>query len=253
MKIAGFTKISTLDYSGKISTVVFTSGCNYECPSCHAKDIVCEKGKISEEEVFKYLDLTQGFVDGVVICGGEPTLQYDLTDFARKVKEKGLAVKLDTNGSHPEVIAELLGEKLIDYVALDIKGPPSLYSQLVGKRIDLRDDIEKAIGIVQHAPGYEFRTTIVPVYREEGEISFMTSEEAREMVEWVDQFVFRERKNVKWHVQRFVAVEKDKGKMMDENFAKENLPKEYKETPDKILKEIKEKIKSYFPNCITIG
>jgi len=246
VKIGGLQKISVIDYPGKLVCTVFLSGCNYECPTCHAKHIIYGKNKIPEEDFFNYLDSRKGLIDAIVICGGEPTFQHDLADFARKIKERGLAVKLDTNGSDYSLLADLIKKELVDYIALDIKGPPPLYKRLVEKDIDLRDDIEKAIGIIQYAPDYEFRTTIVPLYRGEN-ISFMTPEEAEEMAEWVDKFVFVNPKEIKWYIQRFVARSKDE--MMDENFSEENLQKELRETPEELLKEIEKKIKDYFPNC----
>ena len=160
-----FRKVSVIDYPGKISSVVFFGRCDYQCPSCHAKQIMQRRKEIPKKDFFDYLDSRKGLVDAVVLCGGEPTLHHDLEGFARKIKERELLVKLDTNGSNYEIISSLIDRKLVDYVALDIKGPPSLYNQLVGKNIDLRDDVEKAIGIIQNAPDFEFRTTAVPVYR----------------------------------------------------------------------------------------
>src|SRR3989344_1784085 len=133
MKISEFVKESLLDYPGKISAVVFSPGCNYKCLTCHARQIVDDTENISEDKVFSYLDERKGWIDGIVLCGGEPTLQPDIVDFAGRLKKRGLAVKLDTNGSQFSVLQELRERGLVDYVAMDVKGPRELYRGLVGK------------------------------------------------------------------------------------------------------------------------
>jgi pyruvate formate lyase activating enzyme len=244
--ITGFHKVSTIDYPGKISSVAFFKRCDYQCPSCHAKQIISGKNEIPEEEIFNYLDSRKGLIDSVVLCGGEPTLCLGLGNFARKIKERGLAVKLDTNGSNPAVLADLLKEGLIDYIAMDIKGPESLYSKLTGELIDFREQVKKSAGIMQKAPNYEFRTTLVPVL-EEGKFRWMTNEEIREMAKWIDKHIFLNPQNVKWFLQRFVA--RGKEEMVDERFGVENIPKEYRETPIKVMEESKTEMVKYFPRC----
>ncbi|PIU75926.1 anaerobic ribonucleoside-triphosphate reductase activating protein [Candidatus Pacearchaeota archaeon CG06_land_8_20_14_3_00_35_12] len=241
MKISGFLKQTVKDFPPeKLTIAVFTSGCNYSCPSCHAKHINNGGQNYTVDDVFSYLDKTKGFIEGVVICGGEPTLQKDLPDFARKCKEKGLLVKLDTNGSNPEMLERLLNEKIIDYVAMDIKGPSKLYSKLIGKE---SYSINEGIALVQKFPDYEFRTTVAPVILADG-ISFMTPEEAGEMAKEISSIAD---KNSKWYIQKFVA--RSKKEMMDERLSKENLAEEIWETPNELLKSFSDEVKKYFPKC----
>ena len=244
MKISRFLKLSPSDYPDKISAVLFTPSCNYKCPACHSKQTMYGGNNPSEKEFFDYLDSAKGWIDGVVMCGGEPTLQPDLPEFMKKIREKGLAIKLDTNGSNPTVLGKLLEEELVDYVAMDIKGPPSLYSIIVGNKIDLRDSIEKSIRITENAPDYEFRTTVVPIKRENGELNWMNQRDAREMAEWAHKHVLDNSR--KWYIQKFVARSKDE--MLDERFSKENLPKEMHETPTVVLEIVKNAVIQYFPN-----
>ncbi len=244
--LTGFQKVSTIDYPGKISSVAFFRRCDYQCPSCHARHIIHGENEIPDEEFFKYLDSRRGLIDAVVLCGGEPTLDLGLENFAREVKERVEFVKLDTNGSIPQVIADLLKEGLVDYVAMDIKGPESLYSKLTGEFIDFRDNVEKSAGMMQKAPDYEFRTTLVPVLEDE-KFRWMTNEEIREMVKWIDEHIFVNSKDVKWFLQRFVA--RGKEEMIDERFAVENIPREYRETPLRVMEESKTEIVKYFPRC----
>lgn len=189
MKIAGFQKVSLIDYPEKIAAVVFTPGCNFRCPFCHNSELVLfniptnshprggnsvQKVKlIPEAEVFAYLKKRQGLLDAVVITGGEPTLQKDLIDFIKKVKKLGYLVKLDTNGSNPELINRLITNQLIDYVAMDIKTSLDKYSKCA-KNKTLIDNVLQSINILKsiraHSRAtdscslvsYEFRTTVVP-------------------------------------------------------------------------------------------
>jgi len=240
MKIAQFLKESHIDYPGKTpASVVFSAECNYHCPACHAKHIIYSDGKVSEQEVFNYLDLRKGWIEGVVLCGGEPTIQPDLAEFARKLKKRGLCVKLDTNGSNPDVLFELQKEKIIDYVALDIKSSPYLYSQVVGKQIDLRDNIEKGMVIVTQFPDYEFRTTIVPVVRGENEISWMTIEEAEDTAKYIVDITGNNEH--KYFLQKFDPHKKE-NVLLDERL------REFPETPDKLIKEMLINVRKHLPN-----
>jgi len=165
MKIKGLIKTSIVDFPGKVATVVFTGGCNFRCPYCHNVDLVLRPESLPDiavGEVFRLLAERQGFVDGVVITGGEPTLQSDLADFVRELKSLGLSVKLDTNGYRPQSIQLLLQEKLLDYVAMDVKGTLEKYPLVVGRRIEI-EHIESSIQLILASEiEYEFRTTAVP-------------------------------------------------------------------------------------------
>jgi len=165
MQIKGLVKTSIVDYPGKIATVVFVGGCSFRCPYCHNADLVLRPESLPDIGVGEFLQLLaerRGFVDGVVITGGEPTLQADLADFFRKVRALGFAVKLDTNGYHPHTIQRLLREGLLDYVAMDVKGPLEKYSLVAGRRIDTKR-IEDSIQLTLSSKiEHEFRTTVVP-------------------------------------------------------------------------------------------
>lgn len=137
MKIHGFNKTTLLDYPEHLAATIFTGGCNFRCPFCHNGGLVLDPDSqpaMPEEEVLKFLQKRRGILQGVCITGGEPTLQPDLEDFIRKVKEMGYLVKLDTNGSRPKVLESLLEKGLLDYVAMDIKASRENYGRAAGVR-----------------------------------------------------------------------------------------------------------------------
>jgi pyruvate formate lyase activating enzyme len=163
MIIGGLQKTSLIDYPGKVSCVCFVSGCNFRCPYCHNPDLIHQPGKafLEESEFFAFIRERRGFLDGVVVSGGEPTLQNDLPAFAGRIKREGYAVKLDTNGSHPRMIQELIAKGLVDYLAMDIKTDPSLYPLFMRSDAD-PECIRSSIKLIM-ASGipHEFRTTCV--------------------------------------------------------------------------------------------
>lgn len=171
MRIGGFLKQSLIDYPGYIASVIFTSGCNFRCFYCHNPELVLperieENELIKETEVFAYLERNKLLLDAVVITGGEPTIQNDLIEFITKVKELNLKVKLDTNGTNPEILSMLINSDLIDYIAMDIKTPLNLeeYRKIVGKQFSISqlDNILKSIRIIaQSNVRYEFRSTLI--------------------------------------------------------------------------------------------
>lgn len=130
MKIAGLVKTSTIDYPGYLSCVIFTAGCNYDCWYCHNRELLNDPKLLEEKDIFDFLEKRVGLLEAVVISGGEPTIQSDLHAFIVKVKELGYLIKMDTNGSHPELLRQLLDESLVDYVALDYKAPFDRYPEL---------------------------------------------------------------------------------------------------------------------------
>ncbi len=161
MKINGLLKLTLLDFPGHTACTVFTAGCNFRCPFCHNATLVRGEGEdISEEEFFKFLSKRQGLLDGVCITGGEPLLQRDIADFMRRIKEMGFAVKLDTNGSFPEKLRELLESGLVDYVAMDIKSSPEGYSRAAGVRADTEKICESVELLKGCSVPFEFRTTV---------------------------------------------------------------------------------------------
>ncbi len=173
MTINGMQKLTLLDYPGNVACLIFTQGCNFRCPFCHNSGLLdmnnnCEK--IDEKEVFKYLEKRKGLLDGVCISGGEPLLQKDIEYFIRKVKDLGYKVKLDTNGSSPKKLKQLLEEGLIDYVAMDIKNDFLNYDKTAGMCTNI-DNIKKSIEIIENSNiEYEFRTTIVKQFHDVGKL-----------------------------------------------------------------------------------
>ena len=165
MQIKGWVRTSLIDYPGKIAAVLFTSGCNFRCPYCQNSELVLHPESLPEidpAEIFQFLTRRRGLIDGVVITGGEPTLQKGLDDFMRKLKELGLAIKLDTNGYRPQVLRDLLERDLLDYVAMDIKASPAKYPLAAGVPIDVQR-IEKSVRLILSSGiAHEFRTTVVP-------------------------------------------------------------------------------------------
>ena len=165
MQIKGWVRTSLIDYPGKIAAVLFTGGCNFRCPYCQNPELVLHPESLPEidpAEIFQFLTRRRGLIDGVVITGGEPTLQKGLDDFMRKLKELGLAIKLDTNGYRPQVLRDLLERDLLDYVAMDIKASPAKYPLAAGVPIDVQR-IEKSVRLILSSGiDHEFRTTVVP-------------------------------------------------------------------------------------------
>ncbi len=164
LAIGGLKKTSLLDYPDKISAIVFTQGCNFNCGYCHNPQLLNfqSKNDISQDVFFDFLEKRKGKLDGVVITGGEPTLQKDLKSFIQKIKAMNFLIKLDTNGTNPEVVKDLLKENLIDYIAMDIKAPLDKYSKVVCKNIDTANIKECVDIIINSNIEYEFRTTVLP-------------------------------------------------------------------------------------------
>lgn len=164
MKIAGLQKLSLVDFDGITSATIFTYGCNFACPFCHNGELVIGSNIpiIAENEIFDFLKKRKGLLEGVVISGGEPTLYEDLPTFIKKIKDLGYTVKLDTNGTNPKQLKHLLTNKLIDYVAMDIKNSLEKYSITCGnKNINISNIVESISLLKQNAIPYEFRTTVI--------------------------------------------------------------------------------------------
>jgi pyruvate formate lyase activating enzyme len=164
MKIGGFQKVSLIDYPGRISAVVFTQGCNFRCPFCHNPELVDPKrftDLIPEKEILSFLEKRKGRLDAVVITGGEPTMQPELIPFILQLRAMGYLIKLDTNGTHPDLLAEMLDGKLLDYAAMDIKAPLERYGAVTKTNTD-HDRIRRSISLIMGSgTDYEFRTTAV--------------------------------------------------------------------------------------------
>ncbi|MGM0440424.1 MAG: anaerobic ribonucleoside-triphosphate reductase activating protein [Chlamydiota bacterium] len=165
MKIAGFNHFTLSDYPGKVAAIIFTQGCNFRCPFCHNSQLMNydlkAQGEFSATEILDYLDHRRHQLDGVVITGGEPTVQHDLPEFITRIKEYGYNVKLDTNGSIPVIIKKLINDGLVDYIAMDIKAPLDKYHELAGTPVSI-ENIEESIALIaQSGIDHEFRTTNV--------------------------------------------------------------------------------------------
>jgi pyruvate formate lyase activating enzyme len=173
MKIGGLQKVSLIEYPGKICAIIFSQGCNFRCPYCYNPELVnpdLYKECLPEDEVFSFLEKRRGKLDAVTITGGEPTIQNDLVEFIKRVRKMGYLIKIDTNGSHPEVIEKLISRKLIDYIAMDVKGPLKKYRMITRSQIH-EDEIKQCIEIImQSGIPYEFRTTVPKKLLEESDI-----------------------------------------------------------------------------------
>ncbi|MEA5000849.1 MAG: anaerobic ribonucleoside-triphosphate reductase activating protein [Endomicrobiaceae bacterium] len=162
MRIGGFQKFSLIDFPQKTSAIIFTQGCNFRCEYCHNPELVYHnlfKIPISVEEIFSFLELRKKQLDAVVITGGEPTCQDDIEDFIYKIKTIGYLIKLDTNGSNPQILKSIIDKNLIDFIAMDIKAPFDKYSYLTCVPVDI-EKIRSSIDIIKNSKiKFEFRTT----------------------------------------------------------------------------------------------
>jgi len=228
MYFGGLQKTTLVDYPGKVAATVFTIGCNFRCPYCHNPELVLpelskKQPKITEKEVLNFLKERRKLLEGLCITGGEPTIQSDLIDFIKKVKDLGFLIKLDTNGSCPDVLNSLIEQKLIDYVAMDIKVPKEKY-HLFTQGIDFIKQIEKSIQILKNNQiDYEFRTTLIPEVLEERDILAI--------VEWI-------KPTPRYFLQRF-----KNDKVLDKKF------KNIQAWSEQRTRALFKKIKPYFSEC----
>lgn len=165
MKIGGIQKLSLGDYPGKLSAAVFTIGCNMRCGYCHNPELVLPEryaDSLPIDALMEFFKSRVGKLEGVVISGGEPTIHEDLPEFIAQIKQLGFLVKLDSNGTNPGMVRQLIEDRLIDFVAMDIKGPLDKYSEIAARPINTKA-IEETIHLLISSPeiGHEFRTTIV--------------------------------------------------------------------------------------------
>ncbi|MBQ1347325.1 MAG: anaerobic ribonucleoside-triphosphate reductase activating protein [Erysipelotrichaceae bacterium] len=181
IRFYGLQKLTLLDYPGNMAATVFTGGCNFRCPFCHNRSLVFlneNDSEIANEDIFDFLKSRNKILDGICITGGEPLLHKGITAFIKRVRDLGLKVKLDTNGSNFEALRRLIDEKLVDYVAMDIKNSPEKYAMTIGlENYDL-SEIEKSKNyLLENHVDYEFRTTIVKEFHE--------PEDLRKIGEWI--------------------------------------------------------------------
>ena len=208
MKIVGFQKLTMVDYPGKMACIIFTEGCNYRCPYCHNSLLVYEKSdyEIDEEEIFNYIDKRKGIIEGIVISGGEPTLQKDLKEFLIKLRNYPISIKLDTNGSNPKIIKELIDNNLVDYIAMDIKNSIKKYPITTAINKINTDNVLESINILKKSKiDYEFRTTIVKELHDIEDIK-----EIRKLIGKSKYYIqnFRDNENVKYsNLHGFTDIE----------------------------------------------
>jgi pyruvate formate lyase activating enzyme len=174
VRIAGFQRFTLSDFPGRTAAIVFTQGCNFRCPFCHNGSLIpaeAEGGAYAPEaRILSLLERRRGLLDGLVVTGGEPTLQGDLAEFLGRVKGMGFAVKLDTNGSRPSVIRRLLAEGRLDYIAMDVKAPAESYDRLSGVSTPI-EAVRESIGLIARSGvAHEFRTTVVRPFLSEEDI-----------------------------------------------------------------------------------
>jgi pyruvate formate lyase activating enzyme len=227
MKISGFQKLTLLDFPGKIACIIFTQGCNFCCSYCQNSLLIPHKNEelIAEEEIFEYLNQRKKILDGIVISGGEPTIQIGLTNFIKRVKELGLLVKLDTNGSNPNLLKQLIEEKLVDYVAMDIKNLLEDYEEVTKCKVNIAN-IKKSMEILKQGKvEYEFRTTIIK--------NIHTLDKILEICKYFD-------KKHPVYLQNFEQSEYVIDKKL-ESFTKDELI------------EIEKKVKKEYPNVVVRG
>jgi pyruvate formate lyase activating enzyme len=236
MKIGGLEKLSLLDYPNNIAAIIFTQGCNFRCGFCYNPMLVWPTDKknkkglslINEKDLFLFLRSRLNRLDGVVISGGEPTIHSDLPSFIKKIKDLGLLIKLDTNGTNPEMLDYLWQKKLIDYVAMDLKAPWNKYEKVVACKINC-SFIKKSVKLlIEKKIPHEFRTTLIPKFHKEEDIIKMG-----EMIKGADA----------WFLQKFVPS----NNLLNSKFSK---IKPYNDNKMKELAKIGEK---YVKNCKARG
>jgi pyruvate formate lyase activating enzyme len=230
MKIGGLQENSLIDWEGKICSIIFTSGCNFRCPFCHNPDLVVpspegEGGEDRLDDILEKLGRFSGWLDGVVVTGGEPTLQVDLEEAIRQIRESGFLVKLDSNGSRPDVLRKLISGGLVDYLAMDIKTAldDDRYRRVCGVPVDT-GLVRESISLIRESGiDYEFRTTVVPGLVGPEEVGAIGRE-----IEGASRYV----------LQRFLG-----GTCLDPSY------NDLEPYPTGVWREIEERAKEYLPDC----
>lgn len=207
MLIKGFQKSTMVDFPGNIAAMIFVARCNMRCPYCYNEPLVNNSDELVEldfDKIFKYLEKMKNLIDGVVITGGEPTLYADLPEHIKKIKDLGLKVKLDTNGTNPKLLKQLIDDNLLDYVAMDIKASLSKYKEVTRMPINI-ENIKESISIIKNSNiDYEFRTTLLP--------SLISKEDIENIGELL-------KGAKKYFLQNFLPTDK----MMDQSFVKSEI------------------------------
>lgn len=191
MKIGGLQKLTLLDYPGKMACTVFTSGCNLRCPFCHNAGLVThiDGQYITSEEVLDFLATRKNKLEGMCLTGGEPLLNSDVAEFLYKVKQMGFSVKLDTNGTFPELLESIIKGGLADYVAMDIKNSADKYNLTCGREVNMRNILKSVELLKCGKTDYEFRTTVVRQLHDEEDIESIAKWLSGAKVWYLQQFV----------------------------------------------------------------
>ncbi len=215
VQIAGLRKTSLIDFPEKISTVVFTQGCNFNCGYCHNPELIAvdKDGEYMDLNYFwDFLDQRKKVIDGVVITGGEPLLQKDIIDFIKKIKNKNLKVKVDTNGTCYSVLEKLISDNLIDYIAMDIKNDFKEYQKITSEcRKRELDNIKKSIKLIMNSNlKYEFRTTVVPGFHSETQV-----EKIAQFLKGADKYVIQNFRSEKTYKKEFEQINRFPDKDLD--------------------------------------
>lgn len=197
MRIKGWVKSTLLDYPGRIAASLFCGGCNFRCPNCHNSDIVLRPTQVPDvpqDEIWAFLEKRRRLLDGIVISGGEPTLQSDLPSFAERLHEMGFLVKLDTNGYRPDVVESMIDTRTVDYVAMDVKAPlsPHKYALAAGVKVDITRIRRSVSLLLEGRTEYEFRTTVVPGVLDKEDIAQISQSIAGAQRYYLQQFVPRD-------------------------------------------------------------
>ncbi|MEA2097540.1 MAG: anaerobic ribonucleoside-triphosphate reductase activating protein [Patescibacteria group bacterium] len=238
MFIGGLQKFTMLDYPGKIAAVIFTIGCNFYCPFCHNPELVDPKkidheNEIKENDVLKFLRSRKGDLEGVCITGGEPTLQPDLKEFVKKIKKMGFFVKVDTNGSYPDIVSRLIKDNMVDYWAIDVKTTPQKYKIMA--KDNITENIERSIKLITDSKSeLELRTTVLPGYVNQGDFD--------EMIDWINEID----KNIFPKLFRYSIQNFRPEKTLHNGFEKVK-PYEKEE-----LDKMSEKLKKYCGNVVVL-
>jgi len=211
--VKGFLETSFIDWKEKLAAVTFSGGCNFRCPFCHNRDLVLRPNSIADvplDHIFSRLRKFNKWIEHVVVTGGEPTIHKGLVNFLETLKKQGLKVKLDTNGSNPHVVKELVNGKLVDYLAMDMKGPIASYRRWCGSEVDTDKIRESVDFILEGNVDYEFRMTVVPFLHHERDV-YEAAEEIKEARRFFLQaFVPRDTINTKYVSVRPFSPEKMK-------------------------------------------
>lgn len=228
MNIGGFQKNSLIDFPGTIACILFTQGCNFICPYCHNPDLIAGPQKrtgdfYDEDKIFEFLEKRKGFIEGLVITGGEPTLQKDLILFCRKVKDMGYKVKLDSNGTRPHVLARLFEENLIDFISMDIKTGLDKYHLVIPGKFNIAKIDESIRLLMEKAPAYEFRTTCSRPF-----VSKKIMKDIGEMIQGASRYILQK-------CSRNVTVFDPEFLKADDNFFSDKEMLELKEIIDKYV------------------